>query len=66
VLSSPANLLVLSFIYFFYLQNNHWSFLPRSFAAQTLCVSSVSATVRKAKHDAGPKHVGDGKFRHPH
>jgi hypothetical protein len=23
-------------------------------------------TVKKAKRDAGPKHVGDGKLRHPH
>jgi hypothetical protein len=23
-------------------------------------------TVRKAKHDVGPKHFGDGKFRPPH
>jgi hypothetical protein len=24
------------------------------------------STVRKTKRDAGPKHEGDGKFRHPH
>jgi hypothetical protein len=23
-------------------------------------------TVKKAERDAGPKHEGDGKFRHPH
>jgi hypothetical protein len=28
--------------------------------------SLKSITVRKPKRDAGPKHKGDGKFRHPH
>jgi hypothetical protein len=26
----------------------------------------ICYTVRKTQRDAGPKHEGDGKFRHPH